>query len=398
MNPAVPIPSTLTLATASGTAWDVIVVGAGCAGALAAREVARRGRSVLLVDKASFPRWKVCGCSINARAQAALRSAGLGDLLGSNGAVPLDTFRVAAQGRVASLPLPGYVALSREVLDSALVRAAIESGANFLPQTQAQLDRVSADYRTVRLRQGAEEVIASARLVLAADGLGGRLLRSTDTFESTVSEGSRIGAGAVSDNAPAYYAPGIIFMACGAGGYVGLVRVEGGRLDIGAAFDTAFVRESGGLPAAASRVLAEAGFPAIPQIGRIPWRGTPALTRTASLLSAHRALVLGDAAGYLEPFTGEGMSWAFTSAVAIADLASRAVDRFDSSIQEEWARIYRRIVTRRQVPCRILAAALRRPSLVRRTIALVSWAPNLASPVVRHVNAPLKADQGVQQL
>ena len=52
--------------------WDVVVIGAGVAGGLAAFDCARRGLSVLLVEKRSFPRWKVCGCCFNANALAAL--------------------------------------------------------------------------------------------------------------------------------------------------------------------------------------------------------------------------------------------------------------------------------------------------------------------------------------
>src|SRR5437762_947004 len=62
---AMTVPPTLTLADAERRVWDVVVVGAGPAGAAAARELARRSVSVLLVDKAVFPRWKVCGSCLN---------------------------------------------------------------------------------------------------------------------------------------------------------------------------------------------------------------------------------------------------------------------------------------------------------------------------------------------
>ena len=52
---------TLDAAAASRRVWDAVVVGAGPAGAMAARELAGRGAAVLLVDKARFPRYKTCG-------------------------------------------------------------------------------------------------------------------------------------------------------------------------------------------------------------------------------------------------------------------------------------------------------------------------------------------------
>ncbi len=58
--------------------WDVIVVGAGLAGSLAARQLALAGARVLLLDRATFPRWKVCGCCFNPHAQSALAAVGFG--------------------------------------------------------------------------------------------------------------------------------------------------------------------------------------------------------------------------------------------------------------------------------------------------------------------------------
>ena len=55
---------TLDFAGAVDQLWDVVVVGAGPTGSLAARQLARAGADVLLVDRLSFPRWKVCGCCL----------------------------------------------------------------------------------------------------------------------------------------------------------------------------------------------------------------------------------------------------------------------------------------------------------------------------------------------
>ena len=113
--------------------WDVIVVGAGPAGSVTARELARRGRRVLLVDKAIFPRMKVCGCCLNSAAIRTLERLGLAHVL--EGAIPLDRVRIAAGARSADVNLPRGMALSREVLDARLVEAAIEAGAEFRPGT-----------------------------------------------------------------------------------------------------------------------------------------------------------------------------------------------------------------------------------------------------------------------
>ena len=91
-------------------------------------------------------------------------------------------------------------------------------------------------------------------------------------------------------------------------GYVGLVRIEGGLLNIAAVLAPDFVKRAGGPPQALAAVLAEAGFPAITSLADADWHGTLPLTRRTSSTASRRVLVMGDAAGYVEPFTGEGMA------------------------------------------------------------------------------------------
>src|SRR5262245_47296053 len=122
--------ATMELGAAAQRRWDAIVVGAGPAGALAARELARRGACVLLVDRAAFPRSKVCGCCLNPWAQATLTHVGLGKLIEEQRAVPITGFRLAAAGSQALVSLTAERALSRQRFDSALAHAAMAAGAN----------------------------------------------------------------------------------------------------------------------------------------------------------------------------------------------------------------------------------------------------------------------------
>jgi flavin-dependent dehydrogenase len=378
---------TLDLADAARR-WDVLVIGAGPAGAVAALETARRGLSVLLVDRAAFPRAKVCGCCLSARALHTLTVLGLGRLPASEGAVPLRAVTLGACGSRAVLPLPGGVALSRERFDAGLVAAAVEGGAHFLPSVEARLRPGCGEIREVTLARGPRDVTASALVVLAADGLGGRFLAGETGQLPRVAEGSRIGAGVVLADGPSFYGPGQVFIACGAAGYVGLVRLEDGRLDVAAALDRATVRRSGGPGRAAAGILREAGWPDLSGLVGPGWRGTPPLTRQAPRLASHRVLVLGDAAGYVEPFTGEGMAWALDAAVAIAPVAARAARGWDAGIEEEWAREHDRVVTRRQQVCQAAAWVLRHPVLARAAIHLLGRWPGLATPVLHRLNAP----------
>jgi flavin-dependent dehydrogenase len=387
---------TLDLEEAARRPRDVVVVGAGPAGALAAHQLAQWGVTVLLVDQAAFPRWKVCGCCLNRQALDTLRTTGLGHLPAQLGAVRLDRFLLASRGCRAQLSLAGGMALSREAFDAALVGAAIARGSAFLPQTQACLGQVGPATRTVVLRQGEQTGAVSARLVLAAGGLGSRLLHDGVRPTIVTEHGSWIGAGAIASAAPDFYTPQTIFMACGPGGYVGLVRLEDSRLDLAAAFDPAVVKRFRHPGEAAAQILQEAGFPAVQELPHLPWRGTPALTRHARWVARERLFVLGDAAGYLQPFTGEGIAWALAAAEAIAPLAVRGVKHWQPELMEEWTGLYRRIVTCQQQTCRAMMMILRHPGLTRAAIRVLAHFPALARPVLRRLHQS-SASRGVRK-
>jgi flavin-dependent dehydrogenase len=365
--------------TPSRDHYDAVVIGAGPAGSVAAREIARQGKSVLLVDKATFPRRKVCGCCLNGNALAALAAVGLGELPARLDAVSLRSLKLAADGRSATVPIAG-VSLSREAFDMALIREAVTAGAELLPGCKATMGAV--DGNTRRVFVGEASVLAG--IVIAADGLNGRVAALANGFDVPAKASSRIGAGVVVDGHPDYQ-PGSIFMATGGDGYVGLVVLEDGRLDIAAAFDTGFVRAADGLGEAAMRTLAEAGFPAIAGLQSADWKGTPALTRTPDRIAGERWFAVGDASGYVEPFTGEGMAWAIGGAAAVARLAA---DGWQPSLIQKWSRLHFELIGRRQRFCRMLAPALRSRLIRRMMVSALSLLPVLARPFVNGLNRP----------
>jgi menaquinone-9 beta-reductase len=383
------IDATVSLEEAAHGRWDVIVVGAGPAGSVAALELARRRLAVLLVDRAEFPRWKVCGCCINRCSQSTLRTLGLGDLLEKHGAIDISALRLSAQNRHASVPVPGEKVLSRSTFDAALVRGAIQAGAHFLPRTEAQLLFISENACATRLHRAGVEIVADARIILAADGLAGSFRKNDGRLHAKIAESAaRIGAGGVGTEFPDFYQTGSIFMACGDGGYVGLVRIEDGRLNVAAALDPELVRREGGLAGAAAAILRQAGLPAIDHLASFSWRGTPLLTRSVSPPAAERIFLLGDAASYVEPFTGEGIAWALAGGAAVAPLVERACRQWDPKLVGEWARCYRRIITRRQWLCRTVAQVLRRPWLTRSAVTVLAHLPGLATPILRQISSP----------
>src|SRR5262249_9198733 len=155
-----------------------------------------------------------------------------------------------------------------------------------------------------------------------------------------------------------------VYMACGRAGYVGLVRLEDGRLDVACALDVAAVKAAGGIETVAAGVLRGVGWPVWGQAPQLGWKGTVPLYRAGSQRAGHRVFALGDAAGYIEPFTGEGIAWALASGEAVAALAAEASSRWRDGLAAAWERTHRRVVGHRLV-CRAAAAVLRRPALTR---------------------------------
>lgn len=380
--------ATVSLSDAVHRCWDVVVIGAGPAGALAAHQAASAGQCTLLIDKSSFPRWKVCGCCLNGAGQQALRAVELHGLPDELNARPLHRWQVLTAKSTFGCPLPGGLALSREALDAALIQQAVEAGADFLPETEAMLGGCEPGGRTVQIGPQKHRESIGARMVVGATGLSGRAWRGYLDLVSEPRPGARVGAGVVLDGDVDFYESGTIYMACGRAGYVGVVRLEDGRLDVAAALDLDATRAAGGPGKVIETTLRDARAPLPGDMDGCSWRGTAALTRRPRQPYGERLLLIGDAAGYVEPFTGEGIAWALWSAVAVTPLVIRGVQDWTPAIGQRWSSLHRRVIARRQIICRAVSRLLRSPTAMDVTRFVLTWAPWLAHPVIRSLNAP----------
>lgn len=378
--------ATVEFDEAIGRLWDVIVIGAGPAGSLAARLLASEQVRVLLVDRKTFPRPKVCGACLNGKALAVLTSVGLGGLVDRLGGLDLKRFDIRLAGRPASFRLPAGKALSRDRFDAALVEEAVASGADFLPATDATVETADGLTRTVRLSREGRLSSVETRVVVVATGLAGMDLGNEPGMRTSAAANVRVGVGCAVTRYPAVYSEGTIHMALGRAGYVGLVRVDGGALNVAAAFDPTFLRESRGPAAAAAAVLDEAGFPAVRALRAARWRGTVGLTRQTRPVAGHRLFLIGDAAGYVEPFTGEGLGAALISARAVSPLVLRGIRRWDASLARAWMRQHHRLVGRHEFVCRGLTSAARYPRVARGVFRLATWCPAISGALIQRVN------------
>lgn len=371
--------------TTHSVTWDVLVIGAGPAGAFVAARLATAGLSTLLVERKRFPRDKVCGGCLNLEALARLDAAGLTPQLRAQGGPALSSLHLHARHRRADIPLPGGLAISRATLDSLLVQHAIESGCELLPETSAFV-RPSDGRDAVRHvsleTRGGVRVDTSARVVIVAAGLGQQALRDVATLRDEVQPEARVGVGVVAPAGVVEATDGVITMVVGRGGYVGVTRVEGDRVNLAAACDAAFLKGAGGPGAAVQQLLASAGLAATPALEALEWQGTVPLTRRITSPVAHRLFVIGDAAGYVEPFTGEGMAWALAAAEGLAPLAARAVVIWEYGVEQAWLQTYDTLVRRRQFRCRVIARTLRHPGMVDAVVAVLARRPGFARPFV----------------
>ena len=330
--------------------WDAVVVGAGPAGAVSAYLLARRGRRVLLLEKSAWPREKVCGGCVNAAAVGMLREAGLGEVL--RGGVRLNQFLLSVGKRELAVELPEGVAISRAELDARLVIAAQQAGVRFVARAAVKLDwaNVGEDFRHLRVMSEWREISLRARLVLACDGIAGTVLESEPWAGWRVARDAWFGVSTMVEGD--LIARGTIGMRVGRGGYAGLVRMADGRVHVAAALDPAACRAAGGPARMVGRIVGAS-------LDDSRFQGTGLLTRRRVKLGGHRVLAVGDACGYVEPFTGEGIAWAVRGAVAAAEILAGEARVWEPEIVATWEERHAAVV--RTHWCRALRRLARWP-------------------------------------
>lgn len=370
------------------TAWPVVVIGGGPAGAMTAHQLACRGGEVLLIDKAHFPRNKVCGGCLGGLALYTLENAGLGHIPAQLGGRPLRGVRLVSEGKSVVTRAGHRVALSRLAFDDALLGEAASAGATVWQQSTAVVGDCDGAARQVIVRGPRGSVEIEASVVVMATGLASSLPVDASIKYSTRSE-PRLGFGGltnVSGHANTW-SDGELTMAVGSRGYVGVVRTEADQLDIAAALDRGVFTERGGPQAEIAKLLRPVD-PAVDRwIDEVDFHGSPPLTCYASRVAADRLLLVGDAAGYSEPFTGEGIGWALAGGVLAAELTHQAIAAGEiEALPGRWQDSYTRNLSRRQTLSKYVCSSLRYAAIRKLAMTALGINPRFATPVLRAID------------
>ncbi|MBW5483821.1 geranylgeranyl reductase family protein [Streptomyces bambusae] len=305
--------------------WDVVVVGAGPAGASAAHAAAAAGRQVLLLEKAELPRYKTCGGGIIGPSRDALPP---GFVLPFKDRIHAVTFSLNGRlhrTRRSKGMLFGLV--DRPEFDAGLVAAAEKAGATVRTGTAvARVEQHGAsvpDRRTVAVVLADGEVVL-ARAVVGADGSASRIGAHVGVQMDQVDLGLEAEIPVPATVAADWKGRVLIDWGPLPGSY-GWVFPKGDTLTVG-------VISAKGDGAGTKRYL-EDFIARLGLAGFEPAVSSGHLTRCRkpdSPLSRGRVLVAGDAAGLLEPWTREGISFALRSGRLAGEWAVRIAEAQDA--------------------------------------------------------------------
>ena len=313
--------------------WDVAIAGAGPAGSIAATILARAGARVLLVDRARFPRDKLCGDSLNPGTLALLRKLDLSSWVEAHG-VPVDGMLVtgprgvSVEGRYPR-PLRGRIALRRD-FDHWLLAEAVRAGAQFEehvivrgPRVEQRANGGNSTHVTglvVSTRHGGSRTIP-ARMTIAADGRRSALSFGLGLAHHPVWP-RRWAVGAYFEGVSARSPLGEMHIRVGS--YLGVAPLQNG-LTNACAVTSGSTLGSMRTPERALRAMIEHDptlrerFADARMVARPVVLGPLAVeVRSCGLPGL---LLAGDAAGFVDPMTGDGLRFAVHGAELAAEAA-----------------------------------------------------------------------------
>jgi flavin-dependent dehydrogenase len=347
--------------------FDVAIVGAGPAGSTLAALLARRGYSVALIDRDTFPRDKLCGEFLSYDAMPIIDALDLRDELDAHAAPKITHCRIVGRHRGYEFDFPHPArGVSRMLLDDALFRRAVAVGAHAITGTASEVTRDGVTFDGGTLR---------ARVVAGAWGRWGRF--DQQLGRAFVRDRSHRNFGFKRHyRKPDGVSVGTIELYSFKRGYLGVSDVEGGITNIcglvhadrlqglkgrwDAFIETIRAEEQPLEDLYARHKPAQAGF----------LSSEPVIFRSRSA-AEEGIFMIGDASGVIDPLTGNGMAMALQSALVAAPFIAGVLANGDRQRSEDAYRArHAQLFGRRIGWSRRVAFLLSRPALLDNILRL----------------------------
>lgn len=314
--------------------YDDIVVGAGPAGSSAAYHLATAGRKVLVLDKEAFPRYKPCAGALSIKALPLLDF----DWQGVVESVPrtvIFSYHPERQVRV-ELDKPMIYLVARDRFDALLVDRARQAGAEIQEGVTVDSVCVEREEVAVKTKDGNSY---RASYVLGADGATSRVAQSLNLLKGRLF-GAAVAVEVELDKEARTEHDGVIRVDCGAIplGY-GWIFPKDGYASTGIGTSTRGLN----IKQYTNKYLDQEGLGKAKIISR-QGHLLPADGGRKKPLTAHRAMLLGDAAGLVDPLTGEGIYYALKSGI----IAAGAIIQKDSP--EQVTAFYQHSIAKEIIP------------------------------------------------
>ncbi len=387
-------------------AFDVLVVGGGPAGAATGYWLARSGHRVCIVERKTFPREKTCGDGLTPRAVRQLLDMGLGDELSQFHR--FEGLRATAHGRSLELAWPshpdfpsyGYVVRRRE-LDEFVADNAVKAGATLWQGTDAVaplVDRGFVTGATVRRSDGRTNDV-SARYVVVADGANSRFGRALGTFRTREwPYGTAIRGYWTSPRSEEPWIESALDVKDRNGnplpGYGWIFPVGDGTVNIGVGLLSTFrdfksVNTTHLLQEYVATAPEYWGLDPESACGR-PTSGRLPMGGSVGPKAGPTWLVVGDAAGTVNPFNGEGIDYAYETGRMAAEVLHEALDGSDPRVLQTYdGRLAAEYALYFKVG-RLFARVIGRPALMReltrvgmRSRTLMEWVLRIMANILR---------------
>ena len=342
--------------------YDVVIVGAGPSGSTTAHYLAKEGFNVMLLDKFDFPRDKTCGDGLTPRALHILDDMGILDTVNHVGQRSNKLELISPKGHTASALIPKkenlcdyLLVVPRLILDNIILECALSSGAKFQAPVRVTSIEQEGNTMLVKGEQRAKAITFQARMVIHATGANTKLLLNTGILKKmpqmvlaarTYYDGITSSIDAAQfriDNVPL---PGYgwIFPVSDTSANVGIGLFRVGLAsrwlpkNAHTAFDT-FIQSPPlqKLLSGARQVGPIKGFPIRVDFARSPTFG-------------ERTMIIGEAAGLVNPVTGEGIDYGMESGkmaaehlshmFAVGDFSVKQLAAYDKLLRQRYQRLF----------------------------------------------------------